>query len=71
MTKPRPSTVKLLVTALILAGFLALPYLLEMLAPAPKPGSTKFETEVRRIVNDELLNHDLITPSEERTYDVP
>lgn len=63
MTKLKPNTLKLFSTALILAGFLVLPYLLNMLAPLPMDGVPNFETKVRVIVQDELIKYGLLVPS--------
>lgn len=63
MTKLKPNTLKLFVTALILAGFLVLPYLLNMLAPVPMNGTPDFDSKVRVIVQDELVKHGLLRPS--------
>jgi len=71
MTKPKPNTLKLLVTALILAGFLVLPYLLNMLAPMPAAGSPEFDSKVRLIVQDELVKHGLLCPIKDDVYDIP
>jgi len=71
MNKPKPSTLKLLVTAFILAGFLVLPYLLNMLTPLPAPGSPEFDSKVRLIVQDELVKHGLLRPIEDDVYDLP
>jgi len=71
MIKPKPSTLKLLVTAFILAGFLVLPYLLNMMAPLPAANNPEFESKVRLIVQDELVKHGLLRPIEEDVYDLP
>lgn len=63
MTKLKPKTRKLFATAFILAGFLVLPYLLNMLAPVPTDGNFDFESKVRLIVQDELIKYGLLVPS--------
>ncbi len=69
--KQYPKTIRLIVTAFILAGFLVLPYGLNMLAPPPATGGPDFEFKVRVIVQDELVKHGLLRPIEEDVYDLP
>lgn len=72
MTKLKPNILKLFATALILAGFLVLPYLLNMLASLPMDGTPDFESKVRAIVQDELVKHGLLRPLiEEDVYGQP
>lgn len=61
----KPSTIKLLVTILLLGGFMVSPLLLEALIPVTIHPSSTFEIEVRQIVIDELKHYDLIPPNEE------
>jgi len=67
--KQYPKTVRLVVTAFILAGFLALPYGLNMLAPSPATGGAEFDYKVRLLIEGELLKHGLIDPIEDEVYD--
>lgn len=63
------TTVKrLLITALMLGGFMLLPYIMQQLMIV-NPETLNFEQEVRSIVQDELVTQGLIKDSDDNYRD--